>query len=67
MPEKLLSQHTIYKRASRVSMPVLLPAKVGLISEFDFTLVQNSKNGCQITPLSIFSLICYTAAHLQNI
>ena len=57
MPEKLLFQHTIYKRASRVSMPVLLPAKGGLIS--GVFLVQISKNGCQITPLSIFFLTCY--------
>ena len=47
-----------YKRASRVSMPVLLPAKGGSISGVFFTLVQISKNECQITPLSIFSLTC---------
>ena len=41
MPEKLLSQHTIYKRASRVSMPVLLTAKGGLIADFFFTSYLN--------------------------
>jgi hypothetical protein len=54
MPEKLLSQHTIYKRARRVSMPVL-PAKGQLISEKKSLASNTPRNQRKLLQISVLA------------